>query len=499
MNDNDTQQSLDYNDPEVLAALRRMKGEPDVQESPDQITMPNDDDAPTPPVDTTNENLNQSALGGMMTNPLDTTGMDKSALASMMDRGPLKEPEGKDSDNGPIMGNIDQRISPEQLGLSSGVGQNVGAIRSDGAIEKANRAMGGTIDVGEGPNEQALMAQAQGTANNNMLSDQIGQAGNIIGNAFSRAPVQASNQLYQQDMAKQGQFPDQIAKLMQAGEDSPNSPSSKMFREYAKQFGFDLKGDVTASMGRQIMPMIFKQFEAKQQQQARHNDIMMRLNEMQEQHRFHDAMMGNIAQSKSEAKTALDANKAESDTQKQITQFKSRGLGKTASEGEYYADRAQGLLSQYPNLNKMPKEQQTAFMSEVMKLAKGGVAGREEMKNVLNPSIVNNLSSMAGKFINQPTPAYAGAYLKQWAPYVSALKQNSQETIGKETNNIIESNRAKLTPDAYDRMQTLHKPYLDAYRNSDQTRDPKIQDYANAHFNGDYTKAQDYLKHSGQL
>jgi hypothetical protein len=47
----------------------------------------------------------------------------------------------------------------------------------------------------------------------------------------------------------------------------PASPISQAFREYAKNLGFDIKGDFSAATAEKIIPDMFKDFENKQKQQ----------------------------------------------------------------------------------------------------------------------------------------------------------------------------------------------------------------------------------------
>ncbi len=49
----------------------------------------------------------------------------------------------------------------------------------------------------------------------------------------------------------------------------PNSPISQAFKEYAKNLGYDIKGDFSAASAEKIVPMLFKGFEAEETRKSK--------------------------------------------------------------------------------------------------------------------------------------------------------------------------------------------------------------------------------------
>lgn len=129
---------------------------------------------------------------------------------------------------------------------------------------------------------------------------------------------------------------------------------------------------------------------------------------------------------------------------------------KQAYLDSYSASKALTLLNKYPDLNKVSNEQAGLITAEVAKIAQGGVPQMEELKALKPGALPQWFAKQASKLTNDPTPANAGAFLKQYKDYLVDLKTNAMNVVNDKVGRVLDVNQTKMNPDTY-------KLYKDKY------------------------------------
>ncbi len=121
------------------------------------------------------------------------------------------------------------------------------------------------LDVGTGTiNTMDNLHRAQQTRDNVQLANQVMKGLELAGAGVAGAKPIMQDAYDQNIKNAEGIVTDFKARGAQE-ENDPKSPSSKAFREFAKRFGVNLKGDFSAAMGEKLIPLIFKEFQMKEE------------------------------------------------------------------------------------------------------------------------------------------------------------------------------------------------------------------------------------------
>lgn len=121
--------------------------------------------------------------------------------------------------------------------------------------------------------ERAHMQDAQ-------TLNQLAAAGNTIGHAISLDKRPLDNSGFEQNIKVAQQNMPNIAEMQQVAESDPNSGMSRGLRDYAQKFGVAVPSTATAAQIKQVLPFLFKDFEAKQAQQSRQQDMALKYKEL---------------------------------------------------------------------------------------------------------------------------------------------------------------------------------------------------------------------------
>jgi hypothetical protein len=148
-----------------------------------------------------------------------------------------------------------------------------------------------------------------------------------------------------------------------------------------------------------------------------------------------------------------------------------------ASQAErdlYAAQKMQTLINQYPDPNKMPMAQVNLLASEAGKIATGGVPSMHELEGIKPNSIDQRFSVIASNLANHPSPANAGAFIKELERYSQGLSEDARGVIEDKYGRVIESARDELGDQNY---QSLRKNYIDRFKvQKAASRESKIQE-----------------------
>jgi len=155
-------------------------------------------------------------------------------------------------------------------------------------------------------------------------------------------------------------------------------------------------------------------------------------------------------------------NKAGSQDVQQTLQLLESARGNSevqqAQKDMYSAQKAKSLVNMYGDPNKLSTAQVQLLSSEVAKIAQGGVPSMHELDALTPNTLESRFASTWGKLNNNPTPANAAAFVKQYADYASTLEKDAKAVVADKYSRVLNSKRSKLSDADY---QTLKQNYLD--------------------------------------
>lgn len=367
------------------------------------------------------------------------------------------------------------------------------------------------------------LQKAQDASRLNSLVAGLGQSSDLLSAGLNRTGGPSAAYHTFSEMAKTANQPvEELQQKIAMEKNDPKSSYSAGMRDFlTKTFNIPISETTSANDLEKIQPALAKLYEQKQNRDSKALDAAIAASTKQstasgnqidrllntaailQKGEETNAARATQVEDKKQQKTASDQAHALKDVSDQVQRLQSRGASKIAAQNELFANNALSLVDQYPNLQDMPKAQVELFMQEVAKIAKGGVATSGELHGLLPNSLIGNLQAVAGKLLNEPTGAQAQNYVNEMIPYLKDLKANSQKYLGTQVNNILESNKSRLKPEDYQNLQSVHQPYLDAFKGAGDAskaaqakQDPKIAEYAQAH-QLSYQQAQKILKARG--
>ena len=135
-----------------------------------------------------------------------------------------------------------------------------------------------------------------------------------------------------------------------------------------------------------------------------------------------------------------------------------------AEKDIYAAQKANSLANLYGDPNKLSSQQVATLRNEIAKIAVGGVSSQHEL-NALDPkALQGQLAGVWSRFSNTPTPANAGAFIKQYQEYANTITKDAQKVIEDKYGRVIESRKKSLGEDNYN---TLKHNYIDRFKNQE--------------------------------
>lgn len=304
---------------------------------------------------------------------------------------------------------------------------------------------------------QDQLQGAQQQRNQLQLLAQLGQAGSTLGQALTPLAPKQDYSSFWKTLEQQSQQPISDVANKQAMEKGvlqqqmllgqaktemnqtdPNSAASRTLRDLIKKEVPSLQVDDSMSYNdlAKLEPSLARMASAKQA-------LAMRM----------DAL-----KTKGEEKQA----NALKDTQQMIETARGAKDIQNARETTRLIDNAKSLLAEYPDLNKMPAAQVSLFAQEMAKIAKGGVAGESEVRDIMPHSVASTVMKGLSQIENEPTGAQLSAFLKEYNPYLDTIKKNSQKLITDRTDRILKVQAPRLGTSNVQLMRDVYNPALSA-------------------------------------
>ncbi len=183
------------------------------------------------------------------------------------------------------------------------------------ALSKVSGPQMKDLDVGTGTiNTLDNLRHAEQARDNVQLGNKILKGLELAGSGISRSEAVGQKTFDENIKGAEGIVSDFKDRGEQEKND-PKSPASNAFREYAKRFGINIKGDFSAAMGEKMMPMIFKEYEMEENRKARKEEMQFKYSQLKAQK--------ELAAGDKKTKQNIDMTK---DIQKQMTTGKIGGL-----------------------------------------------------------------------------------------------------------------------------------------------------------------------------
>lgn len=128
-----------------------------------------------------------------------------------------------------------------------------------------------------------------------------------------------------------------------------------------------------------------------------------------------------------------------------------------ALKDRYAAAKVDSLMKQAGDPNNLSPQMTNLVISEVGKIASGGVPTQHEFDALTPGTLKGALASAWSKLSNNPTSANAGAFLKEYQNYSKDLSENANQVINNKLRRVIEVNKKQLGSENY---ATLKDNYL---------------------------------------
>lgn len=329
------------------------------------------------------------------------------------------------------------------------------------------------------------LKDAQNQRNKSVFASELARLSGAAGQAFQRQDPylnriagitpggNPADKLYDQDVAEANTRLQQFKDQVEQQKTDPNSPVSQAFREYAKNMGYDIKGDFSAATAEKVVPFMVKDFEAKQAQAAKSADLAEKLKERQDEYKYKGKELETIQGMKSadlqqkyaqlasdkeaarDAKTDKERGVAEEKLWKDAESFRGNSGAQQASKDILSAEKALKLV-QDKDPNSLTTQDLRLLADEMGKIATGGVPGEHGVQGLLPNNLATKYAEMKNFLMSNPTDANAGEYIKKNMDYLKQMQDTAKNTVAQFRLNVGKGKKSKVSPEAW-------QDYLDTY------------------------------------
>lgn len=274
----------------------------------------------------------------------------------------------------------------------------------------------------------------------------------------------------------------------------PNSPESKMAQSIVKQM--DIKGleGASAQTIAKYLPTATNLASSREAREARKEEQQLRREA--------------LAEAKEERKTSKDETQANKDFTKMSEKLTSELASSRSSFG-----KSAGILRSSEALETFVKDIDPKDITtrQIYEIARGldamlsqGAATISGTKKLIPETFSGDASKIAEYILGLPKGARQQAFIKQMMETVHREKTLASTQIQRTQKKILSgySHLKKIDPERYNQtLKNFDLPTDDASETESGGSEKRsdVQAYADDHFGGDYSKAEKFLKDSGQL
>jgi len=271
-------------------------------------------------------------------------------------------------------------------------------------------------------------------------------------------------------MQKQVNLPIEDYQLrQQAQENDPNSGISMGMRDYIKKLGINVSDGATAAQLKSVVPMIYKDQEAKQAQAAHHEDLALKQQSLGIQKQQLQATHEQMREDK--------LNKQSQDQATKMDQQASSVRGNKSIQDDMgtirRAQNAMSIIQQYKNPNDIPPQIITGLNTDLGTIMQGGVGSEGIIHELSNNTYMSRLANGAQNLLNHPQGAQAAAFVNQNKMIFNTLANDAQGRIDNRFRQIGNTLGHKVDVDNREAYRRTYLPN-DLY-------DPKTNDFVPSH------------------
>jgi hypothetical protein len=258
--------------------------------------------------------------------------------------------------------------------------------------------------------------------------------------------------------------------LTEKEKDDPNSSYSQSFKTFVKPMLTKLNMDPTlfdnasANQINSTFPMLTKMYDNANSVEANR----LKAQELSQDRKAKNAILTQSLQNKQEAssgkadqKTNADQNKALQQTQQLLESARGNPAVGQAETNILNAQKAKSLANLYGDPNKLSPQMAQLVYAEVAKIAQGGAPTHAELEGLNPGALQGKLAGVYQKLSNDPSPANAGNFIKQYTDYADSLAKDSQKVIEDKYGRIITPRKNQLSDQQY---QDLQDQYINRFK-----------------------------------
>lgn len=265
-------------------------------------------------------------------------------------------------------------------------------------------------------------------------------------------------------------------------QNDPNSPMSKITRDYFTAKGIQvppsasysdlskiapfIKSDQTLQMG--IKKVLLQQAGANQRN-ALSNQTKGEQGDLNRKSRMEQQKLANQGKLAA-AKTSQD-NKSAATEQKAeqfVTNARSKPAVAMAQKNLIYLANMKKMIEDYGDPNTWTPSQVAAWNTEKAKVAQGGTPTEGMIHELSNPTYGSQMAGLVQKFTATPTGAGQGKFIAQDRKYVDGLNDVAQNVIKGNVGDVAKSFQSGLTPDAYKNLVYRHSDALGLFNQNQE-------------------------------
>lgn len=169
---------------------------------------------------------------------------------------------------------------------------------------------------------------------------------------------------------------------------------------------------------------------------------------------------------------ALTARNEQKSTEKQNAAYQTlvsqaeqvKATVKQAEADIYAAGKANRLGKLYGDPSKLSAPMVKLLVSDIAKIASGGVPSQHELEGLTPGTLESKFSDIISKLRNEPTPANAGEFVKQYMDYANALTKDARKVIHNKYGRLAESYKPLISPS---QAQLFNNQYVNRFDNED--------------------------------
>jgi hypothetical protein len=364
------------------------------------------------------------------------------------------------------------------------------------------------------------LKDAQAQAEKNQFNANLLKAANLftsgvtaMGSHGVLKPASINNETLD-DLSKQAQNP--VNKYTQQVADQKNDPSSR-YSQIMRQFlAPKLQAQQEKELGRKFTPEEQEQFDSNMS--ATPASGLEPIQKYVEAETNAQAKLEYLKTLKERQYQDAQAKVNEARTQKQnqalgqvttlLESARGNPAARQAESDIYAAQKANSLANLYGDPNNLNPQMVQLLHGEIAKIAQGGSPTMSELQGLDEKTLVSKFGRIYQEFMNNPTKANAGAFVKQYQDYANQVTKDAQKQIHDRYGRIIETNKNRLSEDDYKHLNDNYvnrfneemkasKPGQEKTNNSKIVSKEQLKEYAKQHTKGDINAAQAFLSKAG--